>query len=299
MKTLLLAWAAFVSGPVACSAFGNETHPWSLVSPDGKLSVVVTLTQPAGPDSSKAGLSYRIQREGQEVSPDAPLGIMLKRLGRFQGELRYVSQSTRTIDERYVMPVGKRSRCHNRAMELTLDFANAADARLSLVFRAYDDGIAYCYRIHGAGQETIIGESSSFVIPPGSRGWFSRYTAAHYESDYDHHEELAVANLWRNRLVGDAGLSENKRLTKSNVRLDKDASLLASGLLGPATLHGTVFLLSSRDALYLLRDDVRRTVFAFQELVGLGIVHEPLGLGIEMHAAAELGGDLGQVADGR
>ena len=64
--------------------------------------------------------------------------------------------------------------------------------------------------------------------------------------EFDNALALAVANLWRNRLVGDAGLSENKRLTKSNVRLDKDASLLASGLLGPATLHGTVFLRGTR-----------------------------------------------------
>ncbi|MHB8969815.1 MAG: glycosylhydrolase-like jelly roll fold domain-containing protein [Pirellulaceae bacterium] len=51
--------------------------------------------------------------------------------------------------------------------------------------------------------------------------------------------EIAVTNLWWNRLVGDAGLPENKRLTKTNVRLDKNSPLLESGLLGPVTLQAT------------------------------------------------------------
>ena len=37
--------------------------------------------------------------------------------------------------------------------------------------------------------------------------------------------EIAVTNLWWNRLVGDAGLPENERLAKTNVRLDKRLAL--------------------------------------------------------------------------
>jgi hypothetical protein len=49
--------------------------------------------------------------------------------------------------------------------------------------------------------------------------------------------EIAVTNLWWNRLVGDAGLSEDKRFAKTNVRVGKDSPLLESGLLGPVTLQ--------------------------------------------------------------
>ena len=49
--------------------------------------------------------------------------------------------------------------------------------------------------------------------------------------------ELGVVNLWPNRLIGDAGLPPEKRLTATNVKkFKKDSPLLESGLLGPVTL---------------------------------------------------------------
>lgn len=45
---------------------------------------------------------------------------------------------------------------------------------------------------------------------------------------------IAVTNLWPNRLIGDAALPEDKRVTKTNYNPYKpDAPLLPSGLLGP------------------------------------------------------------------
>ena len=49
--------------------------------------------------------------------------------------------------------------------------------------------------------------------------------------------EVAVVNLWPNRLIGDQFLPENQRRTKTNVaKFDKDSPLLPSGLLGPVWL---------------------------------------------------------------
>jgi hypothetical protein len=49
--------------------------------------------------------------------------------------------------------------------------------------------------------------------------------------------EVKVTNLWPNRLVGDAALPENERLTKVNWNPYKpDSPLLDSGLLGPVSL---------------------------------------------------------------
>ena len=48
---------------------------------------------------------------------------------------------------------------------------------------------------------------------------------------------IEVINLWPNRLIGDAALPAEKRLTNTNIELKKDAPLLSSGLLGPVTLQ--------------------------------------------------------------
>jgi hypothetical protein len=55
--------------------------------------------------------------------------------------------------------------------------------------------------------------------------------------------EIEVANLWPNRLIGDAGLPKEKRLTETNVQTyDRSAGLLPSGLLGPVTLRAEAVL---------------------------------------------------------
>jgi hypothetical protein len=48
--------------------------------------------------------------------------------------------------------------------------------------------------------------------------------------------EIAVTDLWPNRMIGDARLPENKRLTRSNIQFGKDHPLLESGLLGPVRI---------------------------------------------------------------
>ena len=49
--------------------------------------------------------------------------------------------------------------------------------------------------------------------------------------------KIEVINLWPNRLIGDAGLPPEKRLTNTNIAFKKDAPLIPSGLLGPVTLR--------------------------------------------------------------
>ena len=49
--------------------------------------------------------------------------------------------------------------------------------------------------------------------------------------------EISIANLWHNRVVGDAALSEKDRKARTNIPIDPKAPLLPSGLLGPVTLQ--------------------------------------------------------------
>jgi len=49
--------------------------------------------------------------------------------------------------------------------------------------------------------------------------------------------EVEVVNFWPNRIIGDAGLPKDQRLTRTNIRkLTKDTALMPSGLLGPVRL---------------------------------------------------------------
>jgi hypothetical protein len=48
--------------------------------------------------------------------------------------------------------------------------------------------------------------------------------------------EIVVVNCWPNRLVGDAALPPEKRLTHTNIAFKPDAPLMPSGLLGPVMI---------------------------------------------------------------
>jgi hypothetical protein len=50
--------------------------------------------------------------------------------------------------------------------------------------------------------------------------------------------EIDVVNLWPNRLIGDAALPPEDRLTTTSVtQFKKDSPLLEAGLLGPVSLQ--------------------------------------------------------------
>ena len=50
--------------------------------------------------------------------------------------------------------------------------------------------------------------------------------------------EITVANLWPNRLIGDAGLPKDECIAKTTWNpFSQDTELLESGLLGPVTLQ--------------------------------------------------------------
>lgn len=49
--------------------------------------------------------------------------------------------------------------------------------------------------------------------------------------------EIEVINLWPNRLIGDAALPVDKRLTNTNIIYKPEDKLLPSGLLGPVTIQ--------------------------------------------------------------
>ena len=49
--------------------------------------------------------------------------------------------------------------------------------------------------------------------------------------------EIDVINLWPNRMMGDAALPAEQRLTRSNIKMDAKAPLLESGLIGAVALQ--------------------------------------------------------------
>jgi hypothetical protein len=164
---------------------GIAQTAWEVTSPDGHVAIAVKLTVPG------ARLEYEAKYDGAAVLPLSPLGITRKDQAFVDG-LKFVEAgAVKTIDETYTMMTGKRRVCRNHAKEQTLVFQNANSAKVELIVRAYDNGVAFRYRFpESSGEKRIVtGEATGFRLPEGGKVWAqpydkpSKYTPA-YETYY-------------------------------------------------------------------------------------------------------------------
>lgn len=198
-----------VLGGILCLAVAQATYgqaAWKVTSPDGDVAIDVRLTDPgrvADYPAGKVRLYYEVQRRGRTVLSLSPLGVARDDEDFVDG-LRFVSAGpVRTIDETYTMLHGKRRVCRDHATEQTLTFENPNGARLELILRAYDDGVAFRYRFPGESDErhTVTSEATGFHLPKG-KIWAHPYDrATEYTPAYE--------TYWLNGIeVGTASANE-------------------------------------------------------------------------------------------
>ncbi len=179
---------AVIAAPYFATAASAED--WQVASPDGRTTLAVSL----GTDGR---LTWRVAHGGTPILAESPLGIR-RADEAFTDGLKLISASEASpIEHRYQMPHGKRRDHHARGRERTLTFANAHGARVEVVLRAHDDGVAFRYRFplppsasEEGGTRTVVEELTGFHVPDGSKGWMlpqsppGRYTPA-YEDYFD------------------------------------------------------------------------------------------------------------------
>jgi len=167
-------------GAAGCEKPEAGTGPWEIQSPDGRLVLTIDLQpDPASGlgDPGEARLSYSLTRDGQTLLGPSPLGIETD-AGSFVYGLRLVSAERREVSDQYLMPTGKRRERQVEGQELTLTLANEAGGEVAVIFRAHDDGIAFRYRLLGAGDVTVLGEASGFRVPENGTGFLAPFDFA-------------------------------------------------------------------------------------------------------------------------
>ncbi len=125
-------------------------------SPNGNIEGTVAFNQDTGK------LSYSVKSGGVTILDTSSLGIVTD-VADFTSGLTLLGGFCRTIDETYTLPAGKKSPYVNRANELVIKVSKTQH-ELDLVFRAYDDGVAFRYAIPGSGPVNISGESTTFKL---------------------------------------------------------------------------------------------------------------------------------------
>lgn len=179
---------------LAKSSFAQS---WQVSSPDGKIRA--TIQQLGGDGSLRYAVDYIENNLPQTVIESSKLGLS-RSDQLFSQYFTYESQSTATIDENYSMIIGKQLQLRNNANELTLNFHNAANAKIQIIFRAYNDGVAFRYRFPETSNNTyfVLEDKTTFQLPTtNGKAWVQPYN--NYRPGYE--------NLFQN------GIAMNQSLT--------------------------------------------------------------------------------------
>ena len=132
MKKLLFFFLCMV---VLGQAMAKEQR-FTLKSPDGKLVSHIVAT-------AEEELTYDLVFNGVAVMLPSHVGLNRIYGKTVTGSMAVVKSRTRSIDETVLSPFTRQAAMRDRCNELTLELKNG----LYVDFRAYDEGLAYRYRI--------------------------------------------------------------------------------------------------------------------------------------------------------
>lgn len=164
-RSLLAGWllAALTVAPAAAQ------QRLSVASPDGRNQATVETT-----DST---LVYSVERDGRPVILPSLLGFTFRDAPPLRGGLRVTGSARDTVDETWTQPWGEMEQVRNHYHELrvSLEEAQASSRRFDLVFRAFDDGIAFRYEVPeqpGLGAFEMTDELTEYTLATDGRAWW-------------------------------------------------------------------------------------------------------------------------------
>ncbi len=147
-----------------------EQTQWSVISPDSSNKAIVELTQ-------EGTLNYKILSGNDTVIGVSPLGLV--RIDQsFDDSLSFVEASPiASIDEKYTLLTGKRKDNINKANELTLTLKNSKGGKIQVIFRAYNEGVAFRYKFPETDTSiyTTSKENTGFGIDKAGKAWLQTF----------------------------------------------------------------------------------------------------------------------------
>jgi alpha-glucosidase len=193
-RRALLALGMAMTIVPAHPAAADRVSRLVLRSPNGRVEVVLALDDGGRP-------TYCVSFDGRPLIVPSPLGLRLTGSGALSQGLSIASVTESTVDRHYTLLAGKtrtaRDHCNQLSVDLEEVWSGRHRRRLRLTFRAYDDGVAFRYRIHPRhGREVIRieDELTRFDFPDDYGCWalnLGTFTTGH-EGEFRHLRASAI-----------------------------------------------------------------------------------------------------------
>jgi len=152
-------------------------------SPSGNIRIILR--------NDLNSLSYRVLLNNNEVITTSKLGILFKNNIQLFNKIRFAEIKNHSFDEFYQLPWGEVKKIRNHYNETLISFKNGNGIKtFDLIFRAYDDGVAfryYVYNIPEIGSEVVISdEITQFnLVEDADVWWTPAYKPNRYEELYN------------------------------------------------------------------------------------------------------------------
>ncbi len=223
-------------------------EPLELLSPSGKVAITFSLNAAGAPN-------YSIVYNKQTIIAPSSLGLVLKQDGLLSKGMKLTGTQRRAHDETYQLIVGKakQARDHYRELIVSLQEKSESNRKLQIIFRAFDDGVAFRYVIPEQTALKAIGivdEKSEFRFPADYTCYALQLRTFHsnYEKEFDH---ITLNQIKLGAIIGLPLIIQNEKgitLAISEADLKDYAGMYLQGVEGaPHTLVSRLSELNKTD----------------------------------------------------
>jgi alpha-glucosidase len=174
-----MKWAFVFFLLVISNAFTAFPQKLTIQSPNKKISIGLFSEQNTNAGEWYFKTLYNNNGKTLEAIPHIDLGLSRSDQVFFK-ELRFLKAGKPLlIQEHYTVLHGKKSMCSNSANEVVVYFENPSKAKLNLIVRAYNDGIAFRYEFpEKSGTFVVKDEFTSFSISNQTTRWMEKWNPA-------------------------------------------------------------------------------------------------------------------------
>jgi alpha-glucosidase len=190
-RSLVILLSAVALGASCRPGVGGKAGALAASSPDGNLTIALTLEAKPQPYAAGERAYYRVAYKGTPVLDDSPLGLDLLGAEPLDRDFEIVGTEKRTGDSSWENAFGALRTVPDRYNELTVALRekHAPNRRVDIVLRAYDEGVAFRYVLPkqaAIGEFTLAAENTGFYFAGDASayalnmGCFNTYNEGEY-----------------------------------------------------------------------------------------------------------------------
>ncbi len=167
-----------------CSLLNTNTVAASsaltLSSPDRQIQVSIAIKEKLDPYPAGNRFYYSVAFHRKDIVLDSPLGLDFKETGPISRDLVIKKQDLRTIQQNWQTVAGKSKNVvdHCNELHLWLEETNPPHRQVEVLFRAYNDGVAFRYYLPpqaGIQDFRLTSERSEFHFAGNHTAWAAQY----------------------------------------------------------------------------------------------------------------------------